>query len=111
MNENIQEVFGQFAVQLADGVQLFDTAEEAAVALSAFENGAANLELATEYASSQGLDGKNAKGKINVVLSFLTWVDAGRPGTSVAPEAVVEEDSTEDVAVATKDSDGDDITF
>jgi len=107
MNENIQEVFGQFAVQLADGVQLFETAEEAALALAEFENGAANLELATEYATSQGLDGKNAKGKINVVLSFLNWVDAGRPG---AAEATVE-DSTEDVAVATKDSDGDDITF
>ena len=109
MNENIQEVFGQFAVQLADGVQLFETAEEAALALAEFENGAANLELATEYATSQGLDGKNAKGKINVVLSFLNWVDAGRPG-AVAPE-VSAEDSTEDVAVATKDSDGDDITF
>jgi len=107
MNENIQEVFGQFAVQLADGVVLFDTAEEAAVALSAFENGAANLELANEYAASQGLDGKNAKSKTNVVLSFLTWVDAGRTG----PVAAAPEGAEEDVVVTTEDSDGDPVSF
>ncbi len=89
-NTTIQEVFGKFAVELADGVALFDTAQEAAVALSDYQNGAANLELATKYTASQGLEGKNAKGKINVVVSFLNWVDAGQP-------ELVADDSEEDV--------------
>jgi hypothetical protein len=85
----IQEVFGQFAVELEDGVKLFPSQAEAATALAAFEDGAENLQLAQAYAAGQGLDGKNAKGKVNVVVSFLNWVSAGSP--EFVPPVVKEE--------------------
>lgn len=103
LHTKIQEVFGQFAVVLEDGVSLFATEGEAATALSAFENGAQNLALATEYATGQGLEGKNAKGKINVVLSFLNWVDAGQPEAVSVPIGAEDE-----VATATDDGE---VTF
>lgn len=103
----IQEVFGQFAVELADGVALFATAAEAELAHSEFVNGAENLALAEEYAASQGLTDKNAKSKINVITSFLTWVDAGRPPAQAEGEA----GSEDDVVTTGQGEDGEEVTF
>lgn len=77
----VLEVFGKFAVDLGEGAQLFDTEGEALAALSEFENGAEQRELAAEYCAYAGIPegGKNAKGKSNVIVAFLAWVDAGRP--------------------------------
>lgn len=83
-NAAIVEVFGQFAVELEGGVKLFATEQEASIALSEFQNGQANTETATKFAVSQGLEGKNAVGKINVIVAFLNWVDAGCPAAAPA---------------------------
>lgn len=91
MSEKIIEVFGQFAVELENGVKLFDNISDAQAELSRFENGAEQVRVATQYAEARGLEGKNAKGKINVVVDFLRWVDAGQPmPVAEEVEAVVE---------------------
>lgn len=80
MSSKIIEVFNQYAVQLEDNkTEMFATKEEAQIALSAFENGAKNLRLASDYTRYIGISGKNAQGKINTITKFLTWVDAGAP--------------------------------
>ena len=83
--KNIQEVFGQFAVSLGDGPVLFKTEAEAATALSEYENGAEQRQLAADFCAFKGVDGKNAKGKSNVITEFLAWVDAGQPAAPAAP--------------------------
>lgn len=75
----VQEVFGQFAIEVEGEVKLFATEQEATVALAEATNGAEALALATEYAASQNLTDKNAKTKINLVVAFLNWVAAGKP--------------------------------
>lgn len=82
----IQEVFGQFAVDLGDGPVLFKTQPEAAKALSDYENGAEQRELAAAFCAHKGVDGKNAKGKSNIIVEFLAWVDAGQPGPAPSEE-------------------------
>ena len=105
----IQEVFGQFAVELENGPQLFKTEAEAAAALSEFANGAEQRDLATSFcahkasiaatdAKAASYRDKAAKGKMNVIVDFLAWVDAGSPGIVVAVE---DEAETEEVAEAT----------
>ena len=91
MSDKIQSVFGQFAVDLGDGPVLFVTEAEAQAALSEYENGAAQREEAAEYCAFLKVDGKQAKGKSNVIVSYLQWVDAGRP----APAADVVADEEE----------------
>ena len=85
----IQEVFGQFAVELEDGPVLFPTEAEAAVALAAFEDGAEQRQLAADYCAFAGIeaDSKSAKGKSNVITSYLTWISAGQPGPEVKGES------------------------
>jgi hypothetical protein len=95
MSDQIQEVFGQFAVEINGKVELFPSHAEAAVALSKFENEAEFIGRAEAFAASLGLSDKAAKGKSNVALAFLLWEAAGSP-EYVAPEKVTEEDSTED---------------
>lgn len=90
-NAAIVEVFGQFAVEIEGGVKLFTTEQEASIALSEFQNGQANTETATKFAVSQGLEGKNAVGKINVIVAFLNWVDAGCPAAAPATAGDSEE--------------------
>lgn len=82
----IQNVFGQFAVQLADGAQLFATEAEAATALSQFENGAAYAAQAAAYCADRNIEGKNAVTKTNVIVDFLTFQD------SVSAETSLEDD-------------------
>ena len=93
----VQSVFGQFAVEIDGSVQLFPTENAAVTALAAFTDGAANLADAEAYAASQGLEGKNAKGKVNQVVSYLNWVSAGRP-EFVAVEADEAEEVAEEAA-------------
>lgn len=75
-NPKIQAVFGQFAVSLANGAQLFATEAEAATALASFENGAAYAAKAAAYCADRGIDGKNAVTKTNVIVDFLTYQDS-----------------------------------
>lgn len=97
---NIQEVFGKFAVELVDGVVLFDTIGEAQVAETEFLKGAEVRADAAAFCAFKGLEGKNAKGKSNVIADYLLWVEAGRP-EAPAPEVVEEQESAaaDDVAV------------
>ena len=92
--KNIQEVFGQFAVSLGDGPVLFKTEAEAATALSEYENGAEQRQLAADFCAFKGVDGKNAKGKSNVITEFLAWVDAGQPAAPTTAEPVTAEPVT-----------------
>ena len=102
MSTEIQEVFGQYAINVDGKVVMFPTEQEAAVALAEYQNGAEALALATEYAASQNLTDKNAKTKINLVVAFLNWVAAGKPAY-VAP--AVEEVAVEEVAVEVEGED------
>lgn len=106
MSQGILEVFGQFAVELESGATLFKTEAEAQAALSEFENGAEQRELAANFcahyasvapteAKAASYKDKAAKGKMNVIVQFLTWVDAGSPGAVEATDEAVEEDDTD----------------
>ena len=81
MSNEIIEVFGQYAAQIDGKAVLFPTQADAQVALAVFNNGAENLNLARQYCDYLGLEvgSKNAVGKINVITSFLSYCDAGRP--------------------------------
>ena len=96
----IQEVFGQFAVDLGEGPVLYKSESEAITALAAYENGAEQRGLAADFCANQGIEAgsKNAKGKENVIVAFLSWVEAGKPGPQ--PVAVVAE-VTQDEAQTT----------
>jgi len=94
-SNEIQEVFGQFAIELEGNIKLFGTLAEAQEALSAAQNGAEQLQIAREYAEARGLRGKNAQGKINVIVDFLRWVDVGRPGLDVAMDDATDSEPVE----------------
>lgn len=98
MSNGIQEVFGQFAVLLEDGPKMFADLASAELALAEFENGAEQREDAAAFCAAvyPKLAGKAVKGKSNVVVAYLAWVEAGRP------EAAVEE-TEESSDVATTD--------
>lgn len=89
MSQKVLEVFGKFAVDLGEGAVLFDTQAEAETALVEYEKGAEHRELAAKYCAYAGIeaDSKNAKGKSNVITSFLSWVEAGTPEPAPAEEA------------------------
>lgn len=93
MSDKIQEVFGQFAVDLGEGAVLFKTKSEAEAAVIEFEKGAEQRKLAADFCAFVGIEAgsKNAKGKANVITAYLSWVEAGMP----APEA---EEAEEDAA-------------
>ena len=88
MSEKIQEVFNKFVIELEDGPVMFDTEAEASTALSEYENGAAQREVAADFCAFAGIeaDSKNAKGKSNVIVAFLQWQEAGQPGPVVDDE-------------------------
>ncbi len=88
MNDKIQEVFGQFAVDLGEGPVLFPVEADALAALSEYENGAAQREIAADFCAHAGIEAgsKNAKGKSNVIVAFLQWQEAGQPGPVVDDE-------------------------
>jgi len=100
MNESIVEVFGKFAVELGDGPELFETVEEAQLALSQYENIEEHQSLADGYCAYKGLTGKGAKTKSNTIVDFLNWVAADRPEAQEAEataDEVPEESSSEDM--------------
>ncbi len=101
---NIQEVFGKFAVELEDGAVLFDTHEEALAAETEFLKGAEFRAEAAAFCANQGIEGKNAKSKTNILVAYFAWVEAGRP------EAPVEEEVEAEVeAEAETDSEAEDF--
>ena len=77
---------GTAIIEVEGEVKTFASEAEAKSAIAVIENGAEHTRLAEAYASFMGLDGKNAKGKVNVVSSYLAWVDAGMPDAPEAPE-------------------------
>ena len=92
MSEKIIEAFGSFIVDLGgEQPSIFSSEQEASTALAAYENGAEHRSLALSYCQYNGLVGKNAVGKVNVITSFLAWVDAGTPSASVVENVDVEE--------------------
>jgi len=95
----IVEVFGKFAVSLEDGPKLFDTLAEAEAAETQFLKGAEFREAAAGFNAYAGYEGKNAKGKANVIVAFLEWEALGRPEAKpVAEEEAAEVAETEEVA-------------
>lgn len=72
----IQEVFGQYAVELSGSIAMFSTMAEAASALVAEESGEEHMRLAKGYTASAGIEGKRAKAQENVILSYLSWYDS-----------------------------------
>ena len=110
VESKVQKVFGKFAVELENGATLFDTETEALAAETEFLKGAEFRDEAAAYCANQGIEGKNAKSKVNVLVSYFSWVEAGRPerAEEVAEEAA-EEAAADDVAVtADVDDDTDD---
>ncbi len=100
---NVQEIFGKFAVELEDGAKLFDTHAEALEAETEFLKGAEFRDEAAAFNVFAGNEGKNAKGKANVLVAYFTWVEAGRPVTPTVEEAEAEEEAAaDDVAVETE---------
>jgi len=86
-NSSIQNVFGQFAVQINDAVKLFATEAEAQEAYSIEANGAEHRALAAGYIASRGIEGRAAAGQTKVILSFLAYADT--LSTDVIVEAPV----------------------
>ena len=98
---NIMEVFGKFAVELEDGPKMFDTHAEALAAETEFLKGAEFREEAAAFNLFAGNEGKNAKGKANIITAYLGWVEAGRPEAPAAEEA---EAAAEEEAEAVSES-------
>lgn len=91
MSNNVQEVFGQFATEIAGKVQLFETAAAAQAAFDADKNASGYLSLATAYTDSKGLVAKNAVGKINIITDFLAFAESYvAPVVDVVDEVVAE---------------------
>lgn len=93
---NIQEVFGKFAVELEDGAKLFDTIEEAQAAETEFLKGAEFRAEADGFNAFAGNEGKNAKGKSNVITAYLAWVAAGKPEAPAKEEVEAQEEAAAD---------------
>ena len=94
----VTEMFGAFYIQV-DGVTSapYATEAEAEMARATAAGAAEATATATAYTKYKGLANKNAKGKINVIVDFLAWVDAGcpTPETAEVVTDVVVEDSVE----------------
>ena len=93
---NIMEVFGKFAVELEDGPTMFDTLEAAQEAEVLFQKGAEVRDEALAYCAYKGIDGKNAKGKTNVITDYLTWVAIGKPEAEAKEVVEAKEDAAAD---------------
>lgn len=97
---NIQNVFGKFAVELEDGAKLFDTLIEAQTAETEFLKGAEFRNEAAAFNAFAGNEGKNAKGKANVLVAYFTWVEAGRPEAPEPEQVEAEEEAAADAVDA-----------
>lgn len=84
MSNKIQEVFGQFVTKL-ETTQMFPTLEKAEAALVEYEQGAEMRELAERFCAYAGITGDKAiKGKTNVIVAVLSWMEAGQPVPEVS---------------------------
>ncbi len=105
---NIQEIFGKFAVELESGAVLFDTHEEALAAETDYLKGAEFRNEAAAFCANQGIEGKNAKSKTNILVAYFAWVEAGRPEPTPQEEAAADDAAADEVATET---DSDDVEF
>ena len=116
---NVQEIFGKFAVELEDGAKLFDTMEEAVAAETEFLKGAEFREEAAAFCANQGIEGKNAKSKTNILVAYFAWVAAGKPERAeVEEEAPVADDApasdtpeADDADVDTNEEEEEEVEF
>ena len=99
------EVFGKFAVELEDGPTMFDTLEAAQEAEVLFQKGAEVRDEALAYCAYKGIDGKNAKGKTNVITDYLTWVAIGKPEAEAKEVVEAKEDAAADEVSTAVDTD------
>jgi len=76
-NNNVVEVFGQFAVQVAGKTKMYDTRVEAETADVLERQGAGFVAKAKSFTQAIELAGKQAKQQENVVVAFLAW-EAGK---------------------------------
>ena len=114
VESNIQEIFGQFAVELEDGPKLFPNREDAVAAETEFLKGAKFRNEAAAFCANQGIEGKNAKSKTNILVAYFAWVEAGRPEAPEADEAPADEadDSADsDEAPADDAKDDEEVEF
>ena len=95
----IVEIFGKFAVELEDGPKLFETYAEAEAAETQFLKGAEFRDAAAGFNAYAGYEGKNAKGKANVIVAFLEWDALGRPEAKPAAEEEAAEAAETDEVV------------
>lgn len=79
----VQEVFGQYAVEIDGKVELFNSEAEATSAAVLAANKAEFEARAQAFTDALGLEGKVAKGKANVIVDFLAF-EAGRSSTEAA---------------------------
>ena len=108
VESNVQEIFGKFAVELEDGAKLFDTREEAVAAETEFLKGAEFRNEAAAFCANQGIEGKNAKSKTNILVAYFAWVEAGRPEAPVVEdEAPADADDADADAPVADDADTD----
>lgn len=112
VESNVQEIFGKFAVELEDGAKLFDTREDAVAAETEFLKGAEFRNEAAAFCANQGIEGKNAKSKTNILVAYFAWVEAGRPEAPAKEEAPADDsddsaDSADTVADEEDDTDTD----
>lgn len=73
----VVEVFGKFAIETEKGIKTFDSRGEAEAEAMMLAKGAEFEAKAVAFCEACGVEGKNAKGKMNVIVSFLAW-EAGR---------------------------------
>lgn len=63
-------------VALIDGkVRQFDSEEEGNKAITIHEKGEEFRNLARSFCVANKLEGKNAQGKINIIVDFLSWAE------------------------------------
>lgn len=89
----IVEVFGKFAVELEDGAKLFDTHAEALTAETQFLKGAEFRGEADGFNAFAGNEGKNAKGKANIIVAYLEWVAGGKQEAPAKEEVEAKEEA------------------
>ena len=93
MENRVIEVFGKWAVEIDGKVELFTSEGDASTALAIWENEAEFTNRAAAYCKANNITGKNMKGKINIIGSFLAWEAAGCPKVEI--EAPEESDTVE----------------
>jgi hypothetical protein len=87
----VQEIFGQYAVELNGEVKLYLDRQEAETALALAKNQEEFTSRADLYCIANGLEGKNAKAKINVIVDFLAYEASARANTAQPEQDTLEQ--------------------